>query len=200
MQLDDPARGFAFRHAGPLDMRFDPAAPLSAQEVVNGASEAELADILFEFGEERAARKIARAIVAARPITGTHQLAAVVAKAVGGRATDSHPATRTFQALRIAVNGELETVAAALPVATGLLKPGGRLAVISFHSLEDRIVKNFFHLESRDCICPPEQIVCVCGHTASLKTVTRKPIPPTAAEVKNNPRSRSAKLRVVKKL
>ncbi len=200
MQVDTAERGFAFRHDGPLDMRFDPSAPFSAADLVNGVAETELADILFEYGEERAARRIARAIVAARPISGTKQLAEVVSSAVGGRYSDTHPATRTFQALRIAVNGELETVAASLPVAVGLLKPGGRLAVISFHSLEDRIVKNYFHQEARDCICPPEQPVCTCGHKASLKELTRKPISPGAEEEHQNPRSRSSKLRIVEKL
>jgi len=149
-----------------------------------------------------AARKVARAIVSARPIEGTKRLAEVVATVIGGRrgGPKAHPATRTFQALRIAVNGELETVAASLPEAVGLLKPGGRLAVITFHSLEDRIVKTFFHREARNCICPPEQLVCICGHQASVKEITRKPIVPSAAEEKQNPRSRSAKLRIVEKL
>lgn len=200
MQVDTAERGFAFRHDGPLDMRFDPSAPYSAADLVNGAAETELADILFEFGEERAARKIARAIVAARPIGTTKQLAEVVASAVGGRYGDIHPATRTFQALRIAVNGELESVSAVLPEAVGLLKPGGRLAVISFHSLEDRIVKNYFHQEARDCICPPEQPVCTCGHKASIEEINRKPISPNAEEAHQNPRSRSSKLRIVEKL
>lgn len=200
LQLETAERGFAFKHNGPLDMRFDPASPLTAHDLVNGASEGELADILFRYGEERAARRIVRTIVAARPITGTRQLAQVVAAAVGGRRGDIHPATRTFQALRIAVNGELDTVAASLPVAIGLLKPGGRLAVISFHSLEDRIAKTLFHQEARDCICPPEQLVCTCGHKASLKEVTRRPIIPSGGEAAQNPRSRSAKLRIVEKL
>jgi 16S rRNA (cytosine1402-N4)-methyltransferase len=167
---------------------------------VNNGPESELADILYEYGEERAARRIARAIVAARPISGTRQLADLVAKVVGGRHGETHPATRTFQALRIAVNSELETVAASLPVAVGLLKPGGRLAVISFHSLEDRIVKTYFHQEARDCICPPEQLVCTCGHKASIKEISRKPIAPGPEEARQNPRSRSAKLRIVEKL
>ena len=200
LQLETAERGFAFKHNGPLDMRFDPANPLTAHDLVNGASEVELADILFRYGEERAALRIARTIVGARPITGTRQLAEVVAAAVGGRRGDTHPATRTFQALRIAVNGELDTVAASLPMAIGLLKPGGRLAVISFHSLEDRIAKTLFHQEARDCICPPEQLVCTCGHKASLKEITRKPIIPSGGEAAQNPRSRSAKLRIVEKL
>jgi 16S rRNA (cytosine1402-N4)-methyltransferase len=202
LQLEAPDRGFAFRQDGPLDMRFDPAGPLTADFFVNQVPEDELAQILFEYGEERAARKIARAIAGARPILGTRRLAELVAAAAGGQRDDAkvHPATRTFQALRIAVNGELEAVAASLPQAVNLLKPGGRLAVISFHSLEDRIVKTYFHQEARDCICPPEQPVCTCGHRASVREITRKPVVPTAGEVKANPRSRSAKLRIVEKL
>lgn len=200
LQLEDAERGFAFKHDGPLDMRFDPAQALTASDLVNGASPDELADILYKFGEERNARKIVRAIVAARPINGTARLAQVVAEAVKGGRTEIHPATRTFQALRIAVNGELDAVSAVLPLALEMLAPGGRLAVISFHSLEDRIVKTFFHHEARDCICPPEQPVCTCGHRASLKEITRKPLAPTPEEVAQNPRSRSAKLRIVEKL
>jgi 16S rRNA (cytosine1402-N4)-methyltransferase len=181
-------------------MRFSPRNPLTAADLVNGAPEGELADLIFEYGEERAARRIAKAIVAARPISGTRQLAQVVAAVVGGKHSDIHPATQTFQALRIAVNGELDTVKAALPVAVGLLKPGGRLAVISFHSLEDRLVKTYFHQEARDCICPPDQLVCTCGHKASVREISRKPLAPSADEVRENPRSRSAKLRVVEKL
>lgn len=200
LQMDAPERGFAFRTDGPLDMRFSPSNPLTAATLVNGTPESELADLIFEYGEERAARRIARAIVAARPISGTRQLAQVVASAAGGKRGDIHPATQTFQALRIAVNGELDTVKAALPVAVGLLKPGGRLAVISFHSLEDRLVKTYFHQEARDCICPPDQLICTCGHTATVREVSRKPIAPGPAEVRENPRSRSAKLRIVEKL
>jgi 16S rRNA (cytosine1402-N4)-methyltransferase len=200
LQMDTPERGFAFRTDGPLDMRFSPQNPLTAADLVNGAPESELADLIFEYGEERLARRIARAIVEARPIAGTKRLAEIVAAIVGGKHGDIHPATRTFQALRIAVNGELDTVAASLPIAVGLLKPGGRLAVISFHSLEDRLVKTYFHQEARDCICPPDQLVCTCGHTASLREVSRKPLAPTDQEVRENPRSRSAKLRIVEKL
>jgi 16S rRNA (cytosine1402-N4)-methyltransferase len=200
LQLDTPERGFAFRANGPLDMRFSPANPLTAAGLVNGAPESELADLIYEYGEEPSARRIARAIVAARPIAGTRQLADVVAAAAGSRRGEIHPATRTFQALRIAVNGELEAISESLPVAVGLLKPGGRLAVISFHSLEDRLVKTFFHQEARDCICPPEQLVCTCGHRASVREITRKPVAPDAAEIQRNPRSRSAKLRLIEKL
>ena len=200
LQLDAAERGFAFKADGPLDMRFSPVNPLTAADLVNGASESELAGLLLEFGEERAARRIARAIVAARPITGTRQLAALVAAAAGGRRGEIHPATRTFQALRIAVNGELDAVEITLPIAVALLKPGGRLAIISFHSLEDRLVKTYFHREARDCICPPEQLVCTCGHKATVRELARKPIAPGAAEIRDNPRSRSAKLRIVEKL
>jgi 16S rRNA (cytosine1402-N4)-methyltransferase len=200
LQMDTAERGFAFRTDGPLDMRFSPANPLTAADLVNDAPESELADLIFEFGEERAARRIARAIVVARPITGTQQLAELVAAVVGGKRGEIHPATRTFQALRIAVNGELETVEAVLPLAVGLLKPGGRLAVISFHSLEDRLVKTFFHQEARDCICPPDQLVCTCGHKATVRELSRKPLAPSADEIRENPRSRSAKLRIIEKL
>jgi 16S rRNA (cytosine1402-N4)-methyltransferase len=200
LQFDRPDRGFSFQWEGPLDMRFDPNSPLTADELVNKWPEADLKDILFRYGEEPKARRIARAIVKARPLLSTAQLADVVTKAVGGRRGGIHPATRTFQALRIAVNGELKTLEAALPQAVASLKPGGRLAVISFHSLEDRAVKLFFRQESRDCICPPSQLVCTCGHKAIIKEMARRPIRPTPEEVSANPRARSAKLRVAEKL
>ncbi|MBI5080116.1 MAG: 16S rRNA (cytosine(1402)-N(4))-methyltransferase RsmH [Chloroflexi bacterium] len=200
LQLEDAARGFAFKHEGPLDMRFDSATPITAADLVNGGSPDELADILFKFGEEHNARRIVKAILKARPINTTQQLAAVVAATVGGKRGDVHPATRTFQALRIAVNGELDAVEKVLPLAVGLLAVGGRLAVISFHSLEDRLVKNFFRREARDCLCPPEQVVCVCRHKASVKEITRKPMTPSEGELRSNPRSRSAKLRIVEKI
>lgn len=199
MQLDTPERGFAFMHDAPLDMRFDQNnGLLTAADLVNTSDEYELADVFFKYGEEPQSRKIARAIIAARPIFTTRELAAAVEKAIP-RHEKIHPATRVFQALRIAVNGELETVERALPIAIGLLKPGGRLAVISFHSLEDRIVKQVFKLASTDCICPPKVPICVCGHHASVRLVTRKPVVPSDDEIANNPRSRSAKLRVVEK-
>jgi len=159
----------------------------------------ELADILRRYGEERRARRIAQAIAAHRPIATTGELAALVERVVGRRGR-IHPATRTFQALRIAVNDELSALAKALPQAVELLAPGGRLAVISYHSLEDRLVKQFFRRESRDCICPPEVPVCTCGHRATLGIVTKKPIRPSAEEVERNPRSRSAKLRIAYRL
>jgi 16S rRNA (cytosine1402-N4)-methyltransferase len=197
MQLDAVERGFSFQSAGPLDMRYDPDSPTTASDLVNNLAQDELADLIYRFGEERRSRAIARAIVAARPLHTTHQLAEVVARAVGGRRGDRlHPATRTFQALRIAVNDELDVLRAALPAATSILASGGRLAVISFHSLEDRIVKEFFRQESRDCICPPGQPVCTCGHRATLHIITPKPITATSTEAALNPRARSAKLRV----
>jgi 16S rRNA (cytosine1402-N4)-methyltransferase len=199
MQLDTPERGFSFQHDAPLDMRFDPDAPTSAADLVNTLPQGELADLIYEYGEERASRRIAQAIVKARPLRTTRQLAAVI-ESVLPRKGKIHPATQTFQALRIAVNQELERVENVLPEAVAALKSGGRLAVISFHSLEDRTVKEFFRRESRDCICPPRQPICTCGHKATLKEISRKPITPGEAEVKANPRARSAKLRVVEKL
>ena len=200
MQIDRPERGFSFMSEGPLDMRFNQDTGLSAGDLVNSLSESEIADILWEFGEERYSRRIARAIAAARPIRTTWELASVIKAAIPGYSAHIHPATRTFQALRIATNQELETVASALPDLLNILAPGGRLAVISFHSLEDRIVKQFIRRESRDCICPLEQPLCTCEHVASLKTVTRKPIGASAEEIQDNPRSSSARLRVAEKL
>jgi 16S rRNA (cytosine1402-N4)-methyltransferase len=200
MQFDRPERGFSFQQEGPLDMRFDPDGASTAAQLVNQLPEAELADILYQYAEERSARRIARAIVEARPLQTSTQLAAVIAKAAGGQRGGIHPATRSFQALRIAVNGELANLEEALPQAVAALKPGGRLAVISFHSLEDRQVKQFMRRESQDCICPPGQPVCTCGHKASIKEVTRKPLVAQENEVTANPRARSARLRVAEKL
>ncbi len=201
MQVNDAARGFAFLLDGPLDMRFDPTSgDLTAAEIVNTWDAEALADVLYRYGEERYARHIARAIIAARPLNSTRQLADVVARAYRGPREKIHPATRTFQALRIAVNDELGAIERTLPVAIGLLRPGGRLAVISFHSLEDRIVKQTFKTEATDCLCPPRQPVCTCGHVARVRLVTRKPIRPDDAEIAANPRSRSARLRVVERL
>jgi 16S rRNA (cytosine1402-N4)-methyltransferase len=181
-------------------MRFDPTSSRpTAAELVNDWEEAELADLFYNYGEEAHSRKLARIIVRGRPYATTRQLASVIEQAVPRRER-IHPATRIFQALRIAVNGELEAVEHALPAAIDLLQPGGRLAVISFHSLEDRLVKQAFKLASTDCICPPNIPVCVCGHTASVRLVNRKPIVADEAEVARNPRSRSAKLRIVEKL
>ena len=199
MQFDTPERGFSFLVDGPLDMRFDPSNPLTAAQIVNEWPEQELADILLRYGEEPASRRIARAIIASRPVGGTRQLAAVVER-VQHRRGPHHPATQTFQALRIAVNAELESVEKILPMAVQALAPGGRLAVISFHSLEDRLVKEYFHRESKDCICPPRQPICTCGHKASIKEISRRPITPTETEIDQNSRARSAKLRVAEKL
>jgi 16S rRNA (cytosine1402-N4)-methyltransferase len=162
--------------------------------------EAELADLIYRYGEEHRSRQVARAIVRARPIQTTTQLAKVVAGTTHGGKSGIHPATRTFQALRIAVNGELEALDEVLPQTIKALGRGGRLAIISFHSLEDRMVKQFMRRESRDCICPPQQPVCTCGHVASLREITTKPIRPQEEEIRSNPRSRSARLRVAERL
>ena len=202
LQIDDPTRGFAFRFDGPLDMRYNPSGDAStAADLINTLPEAELADLLWQYGEERQSRRIARAIVRSRPLETTQQLAEVILAEVGRGPDDRiHPATRTFQALRIAVNQELEMLGAVLPQAVSVLRSGGRLVVIAFHSLEDRIVKHFFKQEEQDCICPPELPVCRCEHEATLQVLTRKPIRPSDEEVSKNPRSRSARLRVVEKL
>jgi 16S rRNA (cytosine1402-N4)-methyltransferase len=199
MQFDTPERGFSFREDGPLDMRFDPENPLRAADLVNSLSEKELADLLYRLGEERRAYQVARAIVQARPISSTSELARVVARVTGSGRRGMHPATRTFQALRMAVNQELESLEKFLPQAVAALAPGGRLAVISFHSLEDRLVKQFLRRESRDCLCPPGQPICTCGHRATLVEFTRHPIEPQEEEISENPRARSARLRVAEK-
>lgn len=198
-QLADAERGFSFSQDGPLDMRLDPRQGQTAAELVNHLPEHRLAELLRRFGEEPHARRIARAIVAARPVFTTGQLADLVARAAGRRGK-THPATQTFQALRIAVNDELESLVQMLPQARDLLRPGGRLVVISFHSLEDRLVKHFFQREERDCVCPPDTPVCVCQHRATLRRITRKPVRPSDEEVAANPRSRSAKLRIAERL
>jgi 16S rRNA (cytosine1402-N4)-methyltransferase len=199
MQLDTPERGFSFLHDGPLDMRFSPQATQSAADLVNTLPEAELADIIFRYGEERLSRKIARVIVNNRPIQTTGELANLILNRIGKKER-IHPATRTFQALRIAVNNELESVETVIPLAVSLLKPGGRLAIISFHSLEDRLVKEYFRRESTDCLCPPRQPVCTCGHKAIIKEINRKPIIADETESQANSRARSAKLRIAEKL
>jgi 16S rRNA (cytosine1402-N4)-methyltransferase len=202
-QLATPERGFAFASDGPLDMRFDPTRGQPAADLVNELDEAALADLIFRYGEERRSRAIARRIVAARQrvrITTTAALARLVAQAVPGRPGGIHPATRTFQALRIAVNDELASLEAALPRAVAALEPGGRLAVITFHSLEDRIVKQFIRQEARDCVCPPALPECACGHTATLRDLTRHPIEAEPEEIAANPRARSARLRAAERL
>ncbi len=200
LQIQDADRGFAFGLAGPLDMRFDRTTGVTAADLVNGLSEEELGDLFFRFGEEPKSRLIARAVVRARPIRSTGELAEVVERALGRRRGALHPATRVFQALRIAVNDELAAIEKALPQAVAALGEGGRLAVIAFHSLEDRIVKQFLQRESRGCICPPEYPVCRCDHKATLRILTRKPVVPSAGEIAHNPRSRSAKLRVAERI
>jgi len=195
-------RGFSFMAPGPLDMRMDPTGPLTAGEIVNEWTQDDLANTIYRHGEEPRSRRIARAIVAARPLSTTTELADVVSRAVAGRSGRGrlHPATKVFQALRIQVNDELTALEEVLPQAVILLRPGGRLAVITFHSLEDRIVKRFVQREVRDCICPPDVLACRCGHRATLKAVTGKPICPSEREQRDNPRSRSAKLRIAQRL
>ncbi len=197
-QIDNPDRGFSFKADAPLDMRMDRSQSYSAAEVVNRMREQELVRVLQDYGEEPKARAVAKAIVASRPFETTGELARVVRTvALKG---DIDAATRTFQAIRIEVNGELTQLEQALPILTKLLSFGGRLAIISFHSLEDRIVKQFFDQESRDCICPPKQPVCTCDHVASVQKITTKPIMADSTEIAINPRARSAKLRAVEKI
>ena len=206
MQLDQPGRGFSFRHDGPLDMRMDQSVGPTAAEVVNGFAEAELAATIKALGEERHARKVARAIVArrlARPFTSTADLAQVVARAVPltHRASGMiHPATRTFKAIRIAVNGELEALHAAIPAAISRTASGGRVVAITFHSLEDRIVKHAFRDAAGRCTCPPRLPVCACGARATVRVLTPRPLMPGDDEIAANPRSRSARLRAVEVL
>ena len=208
-QLAEAERGFSFMSTGPLDMRMDPAEPLAAEEIVNEWPQDALADVIYRFGEEPRSRRIARAIVNSRPLHTTAELAEVISRALGGqRGQRIHPATKVFQALRIAVNDELGALEAVLPQIVSLLVPGGRFAVITFHSLEDRIVKQFIQRETRDCICDLDartvralgDAACRCGHHATLTAVTRKPIPPGEAEIALNPRSRSAKLRIAERI
>lgn len=196
LQLEAPERGFSFQQDAPLDMRFSPRQPLTAADIINTYSEQEIAQILFKYGEEHHSRSIARRIVEKRPLQTTLGLARVVEQAVGGVRGKIHPATKTFQALRIAVNQELESLELALKQAVNLLGSGGRIVVISFHSLEDRLVKEFFRTESQGCLCPPSVPVCVCGHEPRLRMVTKKAIKPSPAELVANPRSRSARMRV----
>ena len=204
MQLDRPERGFSYAVDAPLDMRMDPSAEVSARELVNEAPERELQSIFRRYGEERYARQIAREIGRRRkqePIERTGELVDAVRAAIPAPARfgDGHPAKRVFQALRIAVNDELGALERALPWALELLRPGGRLAVISFHSLEDRIVKRFLRREERGCVCPPDFPICVCGHEPSLRALHRKAIKPTPAELAANPRAASARLRTARK-
>lgn len=204
-QLDDPARGFSYMHDAPLDMRMDERAPLSARDVVNDWPQEELRRILYEYGEERYAPAIARAICRRReerPIETTFELVDIIKSAMPAAALreKQHPAKRSFQAIRIAVNGELDVLPPMLEAAADGLRPGGRLAVISFHSLEDRIVKKTMQELARGCICPPEFPVCVCGRKPKVKLITRKPIVSQETELEDNPRARSAKLRVAERI
>lgn len=208
LQLADPERGFSFQIDAPLDMRFDPESPVTAREIVNTCSEKELARILREYGEERRAERIAAEIVRARerePIETTRQLVRIVLRAIPVPAQRGHrekrgihPATRTFQALRIAVNRELEKVELGLEAAFRRLRPGGRLATISYHSLEDRIVKRFMREKARGCLCPPEFPVCQCGHTPEAELLGEAT--PSPEEISTNPRARSARLRALRRL
>ena len=208
MQFDTPERGFSFQYDAPLDMRFGPHATQTAADIVNSYSERELADLIYEYGEERDSRKIARAIVNKRPLHTTRELVAAIEAVSPRRGDRVHPATKTFQALRIAVNDELSSIESVLPQAVAALRrrpervegSGGRLAVISFHSLEDRIVKNFFREQSRDFVNPPYERIYEKERKATLKEVNRKPITPSEEETKNNPRARSAKLRIAEKI
>ena len=203
-QIDLPQRGFSYMNDGPLDMRMNPEQPLTAQEIVNTYPEKELARVIFEYGEERWARRIAKFIVEARrnrSLTTTFELVELIAAAIpaAARRQGPHPAKRTFQAIRIEVNGELSILPAALRTAIDRLKLGGKIGVISFHSLEDRIVKNTFAALLGHCVCPPRAPVCICNPRATLR-LPGKPIAPSAAEVETNPRARSAKLRIAEKV
>ena len=207
LQLESANRGFSFMRDGPLDMRFDPSEGPTAADLLNELDVAELSTILWRYGEVRHSRRIAQAITNERPITSTGQLAELVAREStrlrpkrGKRSSRIHPATQVFQALRIAVNEELDELESGLEAAVTLLKTGGRLAVISFHSLEDRLVKQFIRERSRECICPPHQPICTCNVQPTLRPVTRKVVRPSVTEIENNPRSRSAKLRVAERL
>lgn len=200
LQLDSAQRGFSFSRKGPLDMRFDPTGDVTAADLVNHLPAEDLANLIYEYGEERHSRKIADAIVANRPLQTTRELADLISRVIGTERDRIHPATRTFQALRIAVNQELDNLETVLPLALDSLHSGGRLAVIAFHSLEDRLVKRFFRRESKDCICPPRLPICACDHEAQMKELSRRPIRPSEEEQAQNPRSSSAKLRVAEKL
>jgi 16S rRNA (cytosine1402-N4)-methyltransferase len=200
MQLDRPERGFSYAVDAPLDMRMDPSAPVSARELVNDSAERELAEIFRVYGEERYARQIARAIVkrrAKQPFERTGDLVETIKAAIPAPARfgEGHPARRVFQALRIAVNDELASLEEALPAAFEMLRPGGRLAVISFHSLEDRIVKRFLREKERGCVCPPDFPICTCGRSPQMRAIPRRAVRPSAREIGENPRAKSARLR-----
>ena len=200
MQLDIAERGFSFLKEAPLDLRFNPNKGVTAAELVNTLSEKEIANIIWNYSEDPRSRQIARLIIENRPISTTTELAGLILTAYLGKRRKTHPATRTFQALRIAVNNELEVLEEGLKNSLKAVCAGGRIAIITFHSLEDRIVKQFFKRESIDCVCPPEQPFCTCSHQATLKVITKKAVKPSQEEIANNPRSRSAKIRVAEKI
>ena len=200
VQLDVSERGFSFQQDGPLDMRFGPAQELTAADIINSLPEHELSQLIRTHGEEHRSRQIARRIIRNRPIHRTLELARAVEAATGGRRGKIHPATKTFLALRIAVNHELENLATALEQTVNCLGHQGRLVVISYHSLEDRLVKQFMRRETQECLCPPGTAVCEYGHVPSLKLISRKVITPHLSEIQSNPRSRSAKLRVAERI
>ena len=202
LQLDTAERGFSFHLDAPLNMRFDSGQGLTASDIVNSFPEQELAKLIEQYGEERHSRRIARYIVQNRPIATTVELARLIEQVSGAPARRGkiHPATRTFMALRIAVNSELQNLELALEQTINLLRPGGRLTVISYHSLEDRIVKQFMRYAASSCVCPPGTVICRCGHVPALKLISRKVIKPTSLEMESNPRSRSAKLRIAERL
>lgn len=204
-QLDEPSRGFSYMHDAPLDMRMNQDASLSAYEIVNEMSEADLYQMIKEYGEERWAKRIAQFIVAERatkPIETTYELVDIIKKAIpqGARKDGPHPAKRTFQAIRIAVNRELEIIVPTIEDVVSKLNKGGRLCIITFHSLEDRIVKQAFKQLEAPCTCPKSLPMCVCGKKPQVKVITRKPILPSEEEIEQNPRSRSAKLRIIEKI
>jgi len=200
LQLNGKGRGFSFQHDAPLDMRLSPSQDVTAADIVNASSEAELAHLIRAYGEEVYSRRIARHIVNERPIKSTLHLARTVERAIGRRRSKIHPATKTFQAIRIVVNRELENLEVALKQAIEILGFEGRLVVISYHSLEDRIVKRFMQQEARNCICPSGTPVCICGHKARLKLINRRVVTPSLSETQLNPRSRSARLRAAKRV
>lgn len=200
MQLDTAERGFSFLKEAPLDLRFNPNEGVTAAELVNTLSEKEIAKIIWNYSEDPRSRQIASLIVKNRPIRTTTELAGLILTAYLGKRGKTHPATRTFQALRIAVNNELEVLKIGLENSMKALCTGGRIAIITFQSLEDRIVKQFFKRESIDCICPTMQPFCTCEHQATLKVITKKAVKPSQEEITNNPRSRSAKMRVAEKI
>lgn len=200
LQLDKESRGFSFRRKAPLDMRFSINQTLTAQDVLNTFSESEISDILYQYGEERQSRKIAKLIIENRPLSNADELSDLIKKNIRQTNYKINPSTKTFQALRIYINEELNSLSQALEQSLEILGVGGRMAVISYHSLEDRIVKNFFKKESKYCICPPNIPKCDCGHFPKLKIITKKPVSPSQSEIDANKRSRSAKLRVVERI